>query len=188
MTKLTLRAGGVAAAAASTAMMFAAAAFAAAEQGGRPITVQMTGAAEAPGPGDPDGTGVASFRINPGQKQVCYELTAQNIGAPTAAHIHRAPAGQAGPVVVPLDTPTGGKSKNCATVTPDRGDDAEPRRLLCERPQRRVPAGRDPRAAGQGRRGQGSTRKVSGRDERPPACAGAQSKMSKMSKPFLRFL
>jgi hypothetical protein len=119
MTKLTLRAGGVAAAAASTAMMFAAAAFAAAEQGGRPITVQMTGAAEAPGPGDPDGTGVASFRINPGQKQVCYELTAQNIGAPTAAHIHRAPAGQAGPVVVPLDTPKGGKSKNCATVTPE---------------------------------------------------------------------
>jgi hypothetical protein len=117
MTKLTLRAGGVAAAAASTAIIFGAAALAADPQGGRPLTVQMTGAAEAPGPGDPDGTGTASFQINAGQKQVCYELTAQKVATPTGAHIHRAPPGKAGPVVVPLDTPANGKSKNCATVT-----------------------------------------------------------------------
>ena len=39
--------------------------------GGRPIVVEMTGAQEAPGPGDPDGTGTASFWINPGQEELC---------------------------------------------------------------------------------------------------------------------
>jgi hypothetical protein len=116
MSKLILHAGGVAVAA--TAFLFGGLAFAAAE-GGRPITVQMTGAAEAPGPGDPDGTGTASLRINPGQNQVCYELTAEKIATATAAHIHRAPVGKAGPPVVTLDAPASGKSKNCASVTPE---------------------------------------------------------------------
>src|SRR5687767_6703805 len=51
------------------AAALASVAFAAAspEGSGRPITVEMTGAAERPGPGDPDGSGTAAFRINPGQ-------------------------------------------------------------------------------------------------------------------------
>lgn len=83
---------------------------------GRPITVSMTGAAERPGPGDPDGTGTAEFRINVGQNQVCYKLTVGNLDTVTAAHIHRAPATDAGPVVVGLMAPTGGTSSGCATV------------------------------------------------------------------------
>ena len=43
-------------AAALPTLMFAASA--AADDGGRPINVAMTGAAERPGPGDPDGTGL----------------------------------------------------------------------------------------------------------------------------------
>ena len=62
----------------------------------RPISVQMTGAAERPGPSDPDGTGTAEFRINPGQSEVCYTLTVANIEPATAAHIHRAPPTSAG--------------------------------------------------------------------------------------------
>ena len=60
---------------------------ASADDGGRPINVAMTGAAERPGPGDPDGTGTASFRVNPGQGEVCYTLAVANIEAATLAHI-----------------------------------------------------------------------------------------------------
>jgi hypothetical protein len=95
------------------------AAGASAQDGGRPINVQMTGAAERPDPGDPDGTGTASFRINPGQGEVCYTLTVSNIEPATAAHIHRAPPTDAGPIVVHLDAPTDGSSSGCATVSRD---------------------------------------------------------------------
>ena len=101
--------------AALAGLSFAGAALA--DDGGRPITVQMTGAAERPGPGDPDGTGTAEFRINPGQSEVCYTLTVSNIEPATAAHIHRAPPTSAGPIVVHLEAPTDGSSSGCATVT-----------------------------------------------------------------------
>lgn len=109
---LTAAAGALAA----LALVAAPYAFAADADGGRPITVTMNGAAEAPGPGDPDGSGTASFRINPGQTEVCYELAVTAIGPATAAHIHRAPAGSPGPVVVPLAAPTNGSARACATV------------------------------------------------------------------------
>ncbi|MES2896393.1 MAG: CHRD domain-containing protein [Pseudomonadota bacterium] len=87
-----------------------------AEEGGRPISVALTGPAEAPTPGDPDGSGTATLRINPGQQQVCYELSVTGIAAATAAHIHKAAAGAAGPVVVGLTAPTSGSSKACVEV------------------------------------------------------------------------
>src|SRR5688572_17775666 len=37
-----------------------------AADGGRPFTATLTGAAEVPGPGDPDGSGTATLRFNPG--------------------------------------------------------------------------------------------------------------------------
>lgn len=84
--------------------------------GGRPLTATLTGAAEVPGPGDPDGSGAAALRVNHGQGRVCYELAVADIATPTAAHIHKAPAGSAGPVVVPLATPTEGSSAACADI------------------------------------------------------------------------
>jgi CHRD domain-containing protein len=101
---------------AAVAALFPASAVSA-KEGGRPITVQMTGAAERPGPGDPDGTGTASFRVNPGQGEICYTLTVSNIEPATAAHIHRAPPTDPGPVVVPLTAPTSGTSSGCAAVS-----------------------------------------------------------------------
>jgi len=82
--------------------------------GGRPMVVSMTGAQEAPGPGDPDGTGTAWFWINPGQGEVCYVLEVENIAPATASHIHVAPAGVPGPIVIPLNPPTSGSSSGCA--------------------------------------------------------------------------
>jgi hypothetical protein len=89
-----------------------------ADQGGRPLSIAMTGAAEAPGPGDPDGTGTATITLNHGQGQVCFELTVANIDTATAAHIHEAPVGVPGPVVVGLTPPATGSSAGCVAVAP----------------------------------------------------------------------
>jgi hypothetical protein len=104
-------------AAAFSAALASGAAPSAAQEGGRPFTVQMTGAAERPGPGDPDGTGTATFRVNPGQERICYTLTVADIEPATAAHIHIAPPSDAGPIVVPLEAPTDGSSEGCAPVS-----------------------------------------------------------------------
>jgi hypothetical protein len=74
-------------------------------RGGRPLSTTLTGAEEVPGPGDPDGSGRAVLTFNPGQEQVCFELTVSGIEPANAAHIHVGPAGVAGPVVVPLLPP-----------------------------------------------------------------------------------
>jgi CHRD domain len=90
-----------------------------AEQGGRPLSTTMSGAQEAPGPGDPDGSGNAVITLNHGQGQICFELTVSNIDPATAAHIHEAPPGVPGPVVVPLTPPTSGSSSGCVSVARD---------------------------------------------------------------------
>jgi hypothetical protein len=79
------------------------AAMAIAGNGGRPLSTEMTGAQEVPGPGDPDATGTADLRLNQGQGRICFDIDWANIdGTVFAAHIHFAPVGVAGPIVVPL--------------------------------------------------------------------------------------
>lgn len=90
-----------------------------ANAGGRALSTTLTGAAESPGPGDPDGSGQATLTLNPGQGEICYELSVTGIAPATAAHIHVGPPGQAGPVVVPLVPPTSGASSGCATADRD---------------------------------------------------------------------
>jgi len=84
--------------------------------GGRKLETTLTGAAEVPGPGDPDGSGTAKVVVNYGQKRVCYELEVSGIAPATAAHIHFAPVGVAGGVVVPLAAPSDGDSSGCVDV------------------------------------------------------------------------
>ena len=77
--------------------------------GGRPFTTSLSGSAEVPA-GDPDSSGSATVWVNPGQGTVCYTWSVSNAATPiVAAHIHHAPAGVAGPVVVALP-PTGASS------------------------------------------------------------------------------
>jgi hypothetical protein len=83
------------------------------------MTVKMTGAAEAPGPGADKGTGTAKLSFDSDKGQVCYTLTSKGTDTPTAAHIHKGAIGVAGPPVVPLDAPATGTSKGCATVAAD---------------------------------------------------------------------
>lgn len=85
----------------------------AASPGGRPLAAVLSGADEVPGPGDPDGSGTATVTVNPGRGVLCYELTVADIAPATAAHIHVAEAGVAGPVVVGLTPPTDGSSAGC---------------------------------------------------------------------------
>ena len=87
-----------------------------ADQGGRQLTTTLTGAEEVPVPGDPDGIGFATVTVNPGQGVLCYELSVSGIAPATAAHIHEAPPGVAGPVVVELLPPTDGSSGGCVDV------------------------------------------------------------------------
>jgi hypothetical protein len=81
----------------------AAAGAAIADDGGRPFSTTLTGAEEAPGPGDADATGQADITLNQGLNEVCFSISWADIdGEVFAGHIHVAPAGSPGPIVVPL--------------------------------------------------------------------------------------
>ena len=67
---------------------------------GQTLVGVMTGANEAPGPGDADGFGLAGFRFE--GTTVFYSMQIKNIAAPNASHIHRGVAGVPGPVVINL--------------------------------------------------------------------------------------
>lgn len=89
------------------------------EHGGVPLVAMLDGASEVGG-GDADGTGLAVMTVNPGQGEICYALTVALLdGTIAAAHIHRAPAGVNGPIVVPLAAPVGGASAACTAVNTD---------------------------------------------------------------------
>ena len=77
------------------------------------ITAQLNGAQEVDRPGDTDGTGVGVLTINRKTGKICYRLSANNIASATAAHIHEAVRGAAGPVVETLTAPTNGRSAGC---------------------------------------------------------------------------
>ena len=88
-------------------------------RGGRPLATTLSGAAERPGPGDPDGTGTALIRVTPGLGRVCFTLNVANITLPaSAAHIHLAPPTDPGPVVVALAAPDAtGSAQGCVSTT-----------------------------------------------------------------------
>jgi CHRD domain len=74
-----------------------------AADGGRPFSTALTGAEEEPGPGDANATGQADITLNQGLGQVCFDLSWADVdGEVFAAHIHVAPAGSPGPIVVGL--------------------------------------------------------------------------------------
>jgi len=79
-------------------------------RGGRPLYATLTGTVG----GDPDGTGTALVRLNPGLGVVCYRLSGSNILLPaTAAHIHR---GSTAAIVVGLSAPdASGTAQGCTT-------------------------------------------------------------------------
>jgi hypothetical protein len=67
--------------------------------------------------GDPNGRGEA-YVFSTGGGVICYVLNVDKIDPAIAAHIHEAPAGENGPVVIALSAPTDGSSAGCI----DTGD------------------------------------------------------------------
>ncbi len=82
------------------------------------LQATLTGNAEVPGPGDPDGTGTASVNIDASKRELCYEVSVQKIGRPTGMHIHEGESGKAGDIVLPLTTPTASDTttRGCSNV------------------------------------------------------------------------
>ena len=75
----------------------------------------LTGATEIPA-GDSDGSGRAVIGLNVSEGLVCWSMTVKGIAVATASHIHKAPAGSSGPVVVTLGTPASGAAKGCTSA------------------------------------------------------------------------
>src|SRR6266511_4756662 len=60
----------------------------------------LLGRNEVPGPGDPDGFGLAFVRFE--GTQTCFTLQWRNIAAPNRGNIHQGASGVAGPIVLPF--------------------------------------------------------------------------------------
>lgn len=89
------------------------------EPGGRPLFATLTGAAEIPGPGDPDGSGSAVVTLNQGQGMVCFDIEVADLDEIVNAHIHVGTADVAGPVVVGFDPVVNGLNNCVSGVDPD---------------------------------------------------------------------
>jgi len=78
----------------------------------------LTGAKEVP-PADPNGTGTAHIAVASALNTLCADLKVQDIGAVTAAHIHRGAAGVNGPPVVTLSAPDDDNDSDDCDVVED---------------------------------------------------------------------
>ena len=110
----------------------------------------MNGANERPGPGDPDGTAKAKVEIDVAKGEVCFKFDWKDIASPHLGHIHKGPAGVAGPIVVglldnfsPDRLETDDDIKGCVNADPDLlGDSvAHPDQYYVNLHNARFPAG-----------------------------------------------
>lgn len=84
------------------------------------IVAYLTGAAERPGPGDPDGVGRAYITTHLATNRLCLVLQWANVdGTLSGLHIHLAPPTSPGPIVVEFAAPTGrsGQLSQCVGVS-----------------------------------------------------------------------
>jgi CHRD domain len=90
--------------------------FAASQTGaGHPYDLELSQELSTTVTGDPDGVGTVRLTLNAGQQFVCWSTEATNIALPaTASHIHKAPFGVSGPIVLPLSPPdANGQASGC---------------------------------------------------------------------------
>jgi hypothetical protein len=78
-------------------------------------TVHMTGSQEIP-KGSPKGKGTFLYQLKTGSGRLCYSLKWSGIGTPFAAHVHKAPRGTEGVVVIPLSTSAPVAHSGCVKV------------------------------------------------------------------------
>jgi hypothetical protein len=87
--------------------------------GGRPLTATLLGANERPVLGDPDGSGWFAATFNPGTGEVCFAYEVTGVEPLVAAHIHRAPAGSPGGVVIPMPPSSATGGSGCVSADRD---------------------------------------------------------------------
>jgi len=99
--------------AAAAACALPAAAFAATTAMHPELGAKLNGRHEVP-TGSPIGHGIVNLNLKAAGGKVCWTFKIVGLPKPRAAHIHRAPAGKAGPIVVAL----GGayKAKGCTSA------------------------------------------------------------------------
>ena len=81
------------------------------------LKTHLTGAAERPGPGDPDASGDATIYIDDDTDRLCVFLTFAGVdGTLSGLHIHFAPPTAPGPIVIPFSVPTASPFFQCLAV------------------------------------------------------------------------
>lgn len=70
--------------------------------------MNMTGAQEVPGPGDPDGLATGTITLDDATGLISWDFVYQDIAAPSMMHIHTGGAGASGSVLVNLGIGTSG--------------------------------------------------------------------------------
>lgn len=88
-----------------------------AETLGTELSANMTGSQEAPGPGDPDGSGQLEMEVDAATPQICYDLDVIGIEPATQAHVHRGARGASGPPIIHFEPPADGESGGCVSVS-----------------------------------------------------------------------
>ena len=88
--------------------------------GGRPLSAVLRGANKTPFAGDPDGSGTAMLRLNPGHGEICYRIVVAGITLPATAALYQGGSGVSGAFVATLiaSTTTGG-SDGCVVASHD---------------------------------------------------------------------
>ncbi len=88
-------------------------------QDGFAEVIELSGAAEVPGPGAEEAVGSAVVALVGERDEVCVEITVQDLDQPTAAHLHEAGPGASGEVVLALSAPADGEATVDACVSAD---------------------------------------------------------------------
>lgn len=82
------------------------------------LRVTLAADNEVPNAGDREMSGSGTVRLNASSGEVCPDLDIEKPEATAirAAHIHRGPAGENGPVVIPFESDADGVSDDCVTA------------------------------------------------------------------------
>ena len=89
-------------------------------EGATRLTATLTGSAEVPRAGDPDGTGTATVNLDATGGRVCYEVSVQKVEGTNSMHIHEGKVGTPGPIRVELSKAVTPDSTTSGCVDADR--------------------------------------------------------------------
>jgi hypothetical protein len=105
------------------------------------VAAKLTGGVEVP-KGAPAGKGIVNITLDGAKGRVCWTFEGiTGIGKALAAHIHKAPVGKAGAIVVPLGASYKAKGCTTATKTVVAGIEAKPNAYYVNVHTAKYPAG-----------------------------------------------